>query len=594
MKIKHLNYLIAVILFISTVSFSYYINYLFNIYKTNNNLNIKIISLERKIMKYIELHNKIVLTNIKDFHEENNEIEKSINNILHNTLLYKSDLITIKKLIIQTHDILHEITYSNKKDYFSKKFIFKQKKKIINNINRINNLIHKISEENNQSLNKTINNIESKIYILLITFGLLIIILFTFIKINVLDAIEKLKNHIQNFNDKNKLDEIKVLPNNEIGTFIKAFNNIIEKKINAEMKYEKIFKHSNFGICTISSNGLFLSSNTYIDSIFKKDIEGTRLINLFNKKLPFKIKKVILKIKKYNYNHIKFTYKINYKNDYKSLKCSVTTIFNNNKIDLYILILEDITKFTLLKRKEKEQELLLMQQSKLAAMGEMLGSISHQWRQPLNSLGLIFQDIFSAYKHNELSIEYFEKQKKDIMNQLNYMSNTIDEFKKFIKPSNTESIEFNIDNTLITLENLFSKQLEQYGIHLSIKKNTKEDVLLVGNEAYLKQVLMNLISNSKDAITSSTQKINKEIIINLIIEDDLLTIEIIDYADNIESTVLSRLYEPYFTTKTEGTGLGLYISKMILEQSFKTKLKIKNIIEHNNRGKKFYFTIKKI
>ena len=96
-------------------------------------------------------------------------------------------------------------------------------------------------------------------------------------------------------------------------------------------------------------------------------------------------------------------------------------------------------------------------------MGEMLGSISHQWRQPLNSLGLIFQDIFSAYKHNELSIEYFEKQKIDIMNQLKYMSNTIDEFKSFIKPtSNTSLSTININDTLNSIENLFSKQFKQY------------------------------------------------------------------------------------------------------------------------------------
>lgn len=588
MKIKHINYFAANILFICILIFSYYIQYFFNIYKKNNELNVSISSLERDISRYIELHNKIVLTEMKDFHSENNEIEKKIDIILNKSTLYKSELITIKKLVIQIHEILHEINYSNNKKFFSQNFISNQKNKIINNINRVNSIIHKVSKINMVKLNNIIYDIKFKLFTLLFLFLLVILLLFLFIKIKVLNSIEKLEQHITSYEKENKLKKIIGLPNNEIGNFAESFNEIIQNKLNIELKYEKIFKYSNIGMCTFNKKGEFLSSNKVIDLIFDKSIYNNNILDLYNNNISFYIKRAFIQLIKKKKENIKFNYNLNN----KILKCSLNIIWkDNNNIDFFILIIEDITKIVSLKRKEKEQELLILQQSKLASMGEMLASISHQWRQPLNSLGLIFQDMFSAYKHNELNNQYFEKIKIDIMSQLNYMSNTLNEFKSFIKPNNYVLEDFNINDTFNSISNLFYKQLEKDNIDLIINNNI--NILIKGNEPYLKQVLLNLISNAKDAILNNNSILQRNITMNAFSKNLYVYVEVSDYAGNIDESIISRIYEPYFTTKVTGTGLGLYMSQMILKQSFKSNLKVKNFNINNSKGKTFYFKLHK-
>ncbi len=103
---------------------------------------------------------------------------------------------------------------------------------------------------------------------------------------------------------------------------------------------------------------------------------------------------------------------------------------------------------------------------------------------------------------------------------------------------------------------------------------------------------MNLLSNSKEVILSSSDSIPKEIIINAHVNEKKVYFEVIDFAGNIKDSIISRIYEPYFTTKEKGTGLGLYMCKMILSKYFNSNLKVENIEEKNIKGKKFYFSIK--
>ncbi len=269
---------------------------------------------------------------------------------------------------------------------------------------------------------------------------------------------------------------------------------------------------------------------------------------------------------------------------------------------------QDITKLKILEKETKKRELILMEQSKLASMGEMVGSIAHQWRQPLNSIGFILQDMISAYKHNEFDEDYLKEVKREMMEQLNYMSETIDEFRNYFK-NNEPYKEFNIVNSLLDVNKLYRAQLDNYYLHLHIKANnkdvkelTKEEVSnfkVINQESQLKQVLINCISNAKDAIIQLDTNIKeqKNIIVEINENEKNIQICINDLAGGVSLKSLPRIFEPYFTTKKMGTGLGLYICKTICTQSLKGDIEYK----YNNKlindieylGSSFIITVPK-
>lgn len=269
---------------------------------------------------------------------------------------------------------------------------------------------------------------------------------------------------------------------------------------------------------------------------------------------------------------------------------------------------QDITKLKDLERETKKRELVLMEQSKLASMGEMVGSIAHQWRQPLNSIGFILQDMISAYKHNEFDEDYLKEVKKEMMEQLSYMSETIDEFRNYFK-NNEPYREFNIINCIHDVNKLYRAQLSNYYLHLPIKLNdkdieefTKEEIssFVVNNqESQLKQVIINCISNAKDAIIELENAIpeQKNIVVNIKENTNNFEISINDLAGGVKKKTVSRIFEPYFTTKNMGTGLGLYICKTICTQSLKGNIEYKynkmKIGEVEYIGSSFIITVPK-
>lgn len=249
---------------------------------------------------------------------------------------------------------------------------------------------------------------------------------------------------------------------------------------------------------------------------------------------------------------------------------------------------QDVTQIKQLEAKEKKQELMLLQQSKLAAMGEMLGAIAHQWRQPLNSIGLIIQDLVSAYKYNEIDEKYFEKSQKEMMQQLHFMSNTIDEFRNFFTKSNKVST-CNIVEIIKEINDLYWAQIRSHGIiiqTLCIDEDGNDIACRMeygGNNIFeiksypseIKQLLLNLISNAKEAIEKidSPHPAQQEITVLIKAYKDKVDIEIQDLAGGVDSATQERMFEPYFTTKEMGTGLGLYIAKVLADEHLKGTLK---------------------
>ena len=253
---------------------------------------------------------------------------------------------------------------------------------------------------------------------------------------------------------------------------------------------------------------------------------------------------------------------------------------SNKKLKLKTLELEDLNNTLDARIKEeintrKKQEQLLIQQSKLAEMGEMISMIAHQWRQPLSALSTLFQNVHLRYSLNKLNKEYLDKQLLLSNALTGKMSKTIDDFRNFFQP-NKEKVEFSIQTAIKQTIFLIDDSFKSNSI--KINNTDSQDILIYGFESELSQVLLNIITNSKDAFLET--KINKpNININTKIKDNSVQIFISDNAGGIEEEILDRIFEPYFSTKESynGTGLGLYMSKMIIEQNMHGKLSVQNI-----------------
>lgn len=215
-----------------------------------------------------------------------------------------------------------------------------------------------------------------------------------------------------------------------------------------------------------------------------------------------------------------------------------------------------------------ENERLLIQQSKLAAMGEMIGAIAHQWRQPLNALGILVQDIREEQKYSGLTEEYLLNLEHECMKQINFMSDTIDDFRNFFKP-NKEKASFSIQNVIKSAMQIISAQLKSSNIEISMEGG---DFVCFGYSGEFSQVILNLISNAKDAILDKRAKLQlKEkglIVIKTSAAGAFGTVTVSDNGCGIQQEIIDKIFDPYFTTKEQGrgTGLGLYMSKLIVEK----------------------------
>ncbi len=243
---------------------------------------------------------------------------------------------------------------------------------------------------------------------------------------------------------------------------------------------------------------------------------------------------------------------------------------------------EDILKETIKVevKKNKEQELLMLQQNRLAQMGEMISMIAHQWRQPLNNLSLVNQLLLSKYEKNKLdddAIEYFKINSKK---QISIMSTTIDDFRDFFKEEQNKT-SFCVNETIKNLLGMTQAIYINGGIHIDFKSQNR--YIITGYQNAFSQALLNIINNAKDALMESPVK-HKKIEITLQKEDDTITLTIRDNAGGIPEEIIDKIFDPYFSTKKEknGTGLGLYMSKMILNKQDNMTIEVFNDSEGAN------------
>lgn len=209
----------------------------------------------------------------------------------------------------------------------------------------------------------------------------------------------------------------------------------------------------------------------------------------------------------------------------------------------------------------RQKEMLLMQQSRMAAMGEMVGNIAHQWRQPLNALNILLANLKDAHEHQELDQETLDELVAHARRLTGRMSDTIEDFRNFFKPMKEKSA-FRLRDSLDGTLSLMGASLKGHGITLDLTGG--EDAMAYGYANEFSQVLLNLITNAKEAIAGANVKDGK-IEVELGNDDKAAWAIVRDNGGGIPEDILPRIFEPYFTTKEKGTGIGLYMSRMIME-----------------------------
>lgn len=213
--------------------------------------------------------------------------------------------------------------------------------------------------------------------------------------------------------------------------------------------------------------------------------------------------------------------------------------------------------------RNREKDLLLIQQSRQAAMGEMVRNIAHQWRQPLNTLALILGNIEDDYQFGELDETRLKGAVKDGRRVIQKLSDTIDDLRTLFQ-LDEEKTPFKLMEAVRKAIALVDAGFHECDIEFRVEE--ENGLVSLGYENELAQVLVNLFNNSKDAIMANGIK-HGSIAIRLARRDDMALIMVCDNGGGIPAKVMERIFDPYFTTREFGTGIGLYMSKMIIEKS---------------------------
>lgn len=221
-----------------------------------------------------------------------------------------------------------------------------------------------------------------------------------------------------------------------------------------------------------------------------------------------------------------------------------------------------------------KQEQLLIQQSKLAAMGNMIGNIAHQWRQPLGEINAVLMIVQVRQHFGDLTEAFLTEKIEECNHITAYMSNTISDFQNFFKPSKDKEI-FEINDTCERAISIIQASLRYHSIELLF--NATEEIKVLGYLNEFAQALLNILSNAKDVLID--RQIEMPFIHMSVKNGEKYTlIKIEDNGGGIAPEYLERIFEPYFTTKhaKQGTGIGLYMTKMIIENNMNGIVTVKN------------------
>lgn len=242
--------------------------------------------------------------------------------------------------------------------------------------------------------------------------------------------------------------------------------------------------------------------------------------------------------------------------------------------------------------KNRQKDLLLQQQNRLSAMGEMISNIAHQWRQPLSAITSTISGLKLKEEIGILEKEDISNANISILNNARFLSNTIDSFRNFFK-DNQKNSKFYVYKVINETINIVKASYDNNFI--IINKNFDESIDYFGNENLLSQVILNILTNAKDVFETINRE-DKNIKISLFSDDFKIVIQIKDNAGGIPQDIVGKIFDPYFTTKhqSQGTGLGLYMSTQIIKTHFKGFIEVENYEDGIDKGACFKIIFPKI
>jgi len=276
-------------------------------------------------------------------------------------------------------------------------------------------------------------------------------------------------------------------------------------------------------------------------------------------------------------------------NDYKSKS-------ELSEMHLITTIISSLRSYSSLMRIKEEvakniaQEKKLTQQARTSAMGEMMGAIIHQWKQPLGTIGSIASNLKVQVALETINMNMIDGEMQKINNIISHMVLTMNDFRDFFRPSKKEA--YDVISAISSAISLVGKTYEAQGIKINLH-DTKE-LRTEGYANELVQVILIILSNARDAIINANPKL-KEIDISTRVENSNINIQIRDYAGGIEDDILEKIFQPYFSTKdeAEGEGIGLDMSRTILKK-VDGKIHVKNKEVDSNRGACFIITLNQL
>ena len=231
------------------------------------------------------------------------------------------------------------------------------------------------------------------------------------------------------------------------------------------------------------------------------------------------------------------------------------------------------------------KDMMLRQQSKLAAMGEMMDAVAHQWKQPLNSLSMMNDMLLDDFQRGCVDEAYIQEMTEMSHMQIAHMINTLNEFRTFFRPSK-DTEDFSVAECLESVQVLMKDELLKNCINIDI--HIEEDITLHGQMNEFKHLFLNLFSNAIDAFNEKEIE-NRSITLHIYTNENHGVIEFRDNAGGVPTSVISSIFKPNVTTKSEGkgTGIGLYMSSQIVQKHSGT------ITVHNvDNGAMFTITLK--
>ena len=348
----------------------------------------------------------------------------------------------------------------------------------------------------------------------------------------------------------------------------------IQKQIEEQKnEFETIFNYSIDGLAIVDLNGNFLEFN----ASFMKMVGFTREELLKTSCLKLTAPEDVQLTKNALQETLEYGFAVDIEKSY------IIKNERNITVNFSMVLLPD-KKRILLSTKDMTQHKLMESQAKLASMGEMIGNIAHQWRQPLSLISTIASGIKVQSEFGQFDEKSIIPDMDNIIKQTTYLSNTIDDFRNFIKNENERS-EVQISNIIKKALSIVNPSIINH--HITVIQNNKDDMILDGYENQLIQALINILNNSKDALKEHIKEgddrlifIETKTIINGFI------IKIRDNAGGIPENVIKKIFEPYFTTKHKsiGTGIGLSITHQIVTKHHDANITASNeTYEYNDK-----------